>query len=255
MKNQFFAAILLTPAFFSAAALAQDDGDQTMFAYATYFVCTPDRESRADEIVSTSFKPHYDAAVEHGDIVSWSWLKHFIGGQWRRVLVIVASDIDAIIDSSGALGEIIEDRTPEAGRAFSAICSSHEDYIWRVEGDLGYAPVSESRGAAGFSSYMECDMSREERADELVREVFGPLHTRHIGDDGLTTWNWIAHHTGGPARRALILGASDHKTLMRTRDKIVAELGGRRYERAMRELNEICHTHHDYLWDILFQTP
>ena len=255
MKKLFVAAVLLVPAVFCATAMAQADAARPLFAYATYFICTPDGESRADEIINTSFKPHYDAAVEHGDIASWSWLQHFIGGKWRRVLVIIAPNIDAIIDSSGALGEIIEDQTPEAGRAFSAICSSHEDYIWQTMPDLGSAPPTESRGTAGFSSYMVCDMGREERADELVREVFGPVYDRHVGEAGLTSWNWIAHHTGGPFRRALILGAGDHKSLMRARDSIVAALGERRFERAMREMNDICHSHHDYLWDVRIQTP
>lgn len=255
MKKQFLVAVLLTPAWFCGTAMAQDDGSRSAYAYATYFICSPDGESRADEIINTSFKPHYDAAVEHGDILSWSWLQHYVGGEWRRVLLIVASDMDSILDASGALGEIIEDRTPEAGRAFSAICSSHEDYIWRTLEGLGSASPAEARGNVGFSVYMQCDMSREERADELVREVLGPVYDRHLGESGLTSWNWSAHHVGGHWRRILVLGAADHKTMMRTRDAIIADLDNRRYERALREMNEICHTHRDYMWDILFQTP
>ena len=88
-------------------ALAQDEDAQTLYAYATYFVCSPDGESRADEIITSTFKPNYDAAVEHGDISSWSWMQHFVGGYWRRVLVITARDMDSLLDASGALGEII----------------------------------------------------------------------------------------------------------------------------------------------------
>jgi hypothetical protein len=36
-------------------------------------------ESRADEIIKSSFEPHYDAAVEQGDIQSWSRLQHHVG--------------------------------------------------------------------------------------------------------------------------------------------------------------------------------
>ena len=255
MKKLFFAAVLLTPAWFCSTAMAQDNGNQSAFAYATYFICSPDGESRADEIITTSFKPHYDAAVEHGDILSWSWLQHYVGGEWRRVLLIVAANMDSILDASGALGEIIEDRTPEAGRAFSAICSSHVDYIWRTMPELSSGPPATRRGNAGFSVYMQCDMSREERADELVREVFAPVYNRHTGEGMLTSWSWSKHHVGGQWRRILVLGSEDHKQLMRTRDTIVDELADRRYDRARREMNEICHTHQDYLWDILVQTP
>ena len=102
---------------------------------------------------------------------------------------------------------------------------------------------------------MQCDMNREERADELVRKVFAPIYNKHVGDGELTSWNWLQHHVGGKWRRILTMGAADHKTLMRTRAAIFAEFDDRRVERAANELNEICDTHQDYLWDILRQTP
>ena len=255
MIRKIFTGILSAFVLLPGIAVAQENESQTAFAYATYFVCSPDRESRADEIINTSFKPHYDAAVEHGDILSWSWLQHFVGGNWRRVLVIIAADMDSLIDASGALGEIISDTTPEAGRAFSGICSSHEDYIWQNVEGVGSGAVTQERGDAGFSVYMQCDMSREERADELVREVFGPIYDRHVGEGELTGWNWLEHNVGGKWRRILIMDAADHKTLMKARAAIIEEFGDRKVERAFEEMNRICHTHQDYMWDILVQTP
>ena len=235
--------------------LAQDDGEQTQYAYATYFVCAPDSESRADEIINSSFKPHYDAAVEHGDILSWSWMQHYVGGTWRRVLLIVAADIDSILDASGALGEIISDQTPEAGRAFSAICSSHQDYIWEsVPGASSSAAISE-RGVAGFTTYLKCNIRREERADEIVRKTLAPIYDTHVKDGELTSWAWLKHNVGGEYRRILALGAEDHKAMMRARAAILADFADRRVERAVNEMKEICFTHEDYMWDILIQTP
>ena len=246
-----FSVLLLLP----VAAQADQHEWQPSYAYATYFICSPDRESRVDEIVESSFKPHYDAAVEHGDILSWSWMQHYVGGTWRRVLVLIASDMDMLLDASGALGEIVSDQTPEAGRAFSEICYSHEDYIWETIEGVGSGEITDQRGFAGFSLYLQCDMNREERVDELVREVIGPVYDRHMGEDGLTTWNYLKHNVGGKWRRIVTMGAPDHKTLMRTRAKIIEELGAGRTERAMREVNTICHTHQDYLWDTVIQTP
>lgn len=71
-----------------------------------------------------------------------------MGGNWRRVLVIIAADMDALLDASGALGEIISDKTPEAGLAFSAICSSLEDYIWQTVDGVGSGAVTDRRGDA-----------------------------------------------------------------------------------------------------------
>ena len=240
---------------FAGVAQAQDDGNDTLYAYATYFVCSPDGESRADEIIISSFKPNYDAAVEHGDISSWSWMQHYVGGSWRRVLVVTANNMDSLLDASGALGEIIEDQTPEAGRAFSAICASHEDYIWETVPGVSTGATAGSRGDVGFTIYLECDMNEEDRADELVRDVFGPIYDRYVNNGSLATWNWLAHNVGGNYRRILTMTASDHKTMMKTREAILSEFDDRRVERAANEFNEICHRHQDYMWDILVQSP
>jgi hypothetical protein len=245
-----FAAVL-----FTTHALAQDEGNQTLYAYATYFVCSPDGESRADEIINSTFKPNYDAAVEHGDISSWSWMQHFVGGNWRRVLVITAKDMDSLLDASGALGEIIQDQTPEAGRAFSGICSSHEDYIWESVDGVSTGTTAGDRGKVGFTMYFECDLNSEDRADELMRDVIGPIYDKHIREGGLSTWNWLAHNVGGDYRRILTMTSSDHKTLMKTRAAIIEEFDTRRTERALKEMNDICYKHRDYMWDILLQTP
>ena len=248
-------AILVAASVLADHAIAQEQEEPTLYAYATYFVCTPDGESRADEIITSSFKPNYDAAVEHGDISSWSWMQHFVGGYWRRVLVITAENMDSLLDSSGALGEIIEDQTPEAGRAFSAICSSHEDYIWQTVKGVSTDATAGARGDVGFTVYFECDLNEEDRADELVREVFAPIYNGQVRENGLTTWNWLAHNVGGDFRRILTMTSSDHKTLMRTRAAILEQMDGRRIERAVEEFNDICPRHTDYMWDILIQTP
>ncbi len=240
-----------------AAGIAhtQEADSEKLYAYATYFVWAPDGESRADEIINSTFRPNYDAAVEHGDISSWSWLQHFVGGFWRRVLVITAADMDSLLDASGALGEVIEDQTPEAGRAFSGICASHEDYIWESVPGVSTGATAGSRGEVGFTAYFQCDLNKEDRADELVRDVFGPIYDRYISDAGLMTWNWLAHNVGGDYRRILTMTAADHKTMMKTRAAILAEFDDRRVERAVKELNDICPAHDDYMWNILIQSP
>jgi len=235
----------------AGAAVAQD----AQYAYATYFMCSPDGESRADEIMNSSYKPHYDAAVEHGDIQSWTWMQHFAGGEWRRVLVIIANDVESMLDASGALGEIISERTPEAGRAFSAICSSHVDYVWQTIEGVGSSSASDARGDVGFTVYMQCDMNREEEADTLMRETIGPVFDKHTGEGELTSWGWLRQYVGGKYRRILTMGSTDHKTLMAARDAIHADFDGRKVARAVEDINEICHTHQDYMWDILIRVP
>lgn len=255
MKKIIMATFLLPLAILAGNSDAQESGGQNLFAYATYFECSPDAESRADEIISSSYKPHYDAAVEQGDIQSWSWMQHFVGGNWRRVLVIVTNNMESLLDASGALGEIISDQTPEAGRAFSGICSSHEDYIWQTVAGVGATAITANRGAAGFTVYMHCDLDREERADELFADVIGPVFDKHVAEGELTSWNWMKQYVGGKYRRILMMGASDHKTLLSARAAVHADLKDRREKRAVEEVNQICGEQQDYMWDILAQTP
>ena len=236
---------------------AQNAPPSIAYVYVSYFECDPAGEARADEIIARNFKPHYDAAVQGGNLVSWSWLSHFVGGEWRRAHVIAATNMDDLMDASGALGEIIEETTPEAGRTFTEVCSRHVDYIWETVPGVGSGSgiVGGRRGQAGFSMYFGCELAREDRADELVAEVFAPIYNRQVESGGLVSWAWLKHNVGGTWRRLLTMTGVDHKTVARARAAVLTEMAGRRTERAFREFNTICGTHEDYLWDIKFETP
>ena len=236
-------------------ALAQNDEATTGYAYVTYFKCDAGREFRADEIIERSFKPHYDAAVEAGEIVQWSWLSHFVGGEWRRALVLSTTNMDDLLAAAGALGEAIQESTPEAGRVFTEVCPEHEDYIWETVDGVGGTPVGDVRGSAGFSMYFDCDLNREDRADEIMRETLGPVYDARVANGDLTSWIWLAHNVGGEWRRILSLTASDHNTMMRTRAAILADVSEGRASRALEQLNDVCPDHEDYMWDIQIESP
>lgn len=236
-------------------ALAQDDAEQAAYVYATYFICDPAGEARADEIIARNFKPHYDTAVEAGNLLSWGWLAHFVGGDWRRALILSASSMDDLLDASGALGEIIEETTPEAGRAFTEVCSTHVDYIWETVPGGASADLGEERGEAGFSTYFSCDGAREDEADQLVTETFAPIYNKYVASGELDSWIWLKHNVGGDRRRILSLTGASHKDLSRVRIKIAGDLAARRTDRARREFLSICQTHEDYMWDIQIETP
>lgn len=236
------------------AGLTQEQPDRA-FAYVTYFKCDAALEFRADEIVERNYKPHYDAAVEAGEILSWSWLTHYVGGEWRRVLLLTTADIETLIASAGALGEAILQTTPQSGRDFTEVCSQHVDYIWETTPGVGGTAAGTERGAVGFSTYFRCDVNREDEADELVRTTFAPLYNRYVENGGLTTWNWLRHNVGGQWRRLLSLTASDHATMLKTREAILADMQDRRLARRFEEFNEICPIHEDYMWDIRIENP
>ena len=66
--------------FFAATAIAQDDDEPQMFSYATYFYCSANGQSRADEIIERGV-PLMDEFVDKGVINAWGWLAHHTGGQ------------------------------------------------------------------------------------------------------------------------------------------------------------------------------
>ena len=237
------------------AVLAQENGTNAVYAYVTYFECDAGREYRADEIIERSFKPHYDAAVKSGEILQWSWLSHFIGGKWRRALVITTGSMDNLLASAGALGEAIEESTPEAGRVFTEICPVHEDYIWETVPGVAASTPGQDRGQAGFSVYMDCDVNREARVDQIMGETIGPLYKAQMAAGNLVSWSWLSHNVGGKWRRLLSLTATDHNTLMHARAAVIDELSSGRAQRAFNQVNEICPDHQDYMWDVRFETP
>ena len=133
MIRKIIAGFLSTLVFVSGMVAGQENESQSAFAYATYFVCSPDAESRADEIINSSFKPHYDAAVEQGDILSWNWLQHNVGGKWRRILTLGAADHKTMMRARAAIFDEFDDRKVErAAEEMNRICHTHQDYMWDI---------------------------------------------------------------------------------------------------------------------------
>ena len=138
---------------------------------------------------------------------------------------------------------------------FTEICPVHEDYIWESVPGVTTSTPGEARGKVGFSVYMDCEMNREERVDQIMKETIGPLYDAHMADGNLVSWNWLSHSVGGEWRRLLILAASDHNSIMRTRTAVFQELSNGRAQRAFNQMNEICPDHEDYMWALQFEAP
>ena len=237
------------------SALAQDDDDAVGYVYVTYLICNSADLGVADEIAKHIYAPIYDAAVEAGDISAWGWLAHHTGGTWRRGLYYAAPSMDALLDAGDSTGEKMDEMAPAAGRIFAESCPSHEDYIWQTVPGSGGSTLSGERGSAGFSVYYECDMSKEERADEIVEKYFGPIYQKQVDAGNLTSWGWLQHNVGGEYRRLLTTTAADHKTMLKTRDAMIEEFTSGKNERLSKEFDNICDSHRDYMWDLQIETP
>lgn len=102
------------------------------FGFSTYLHCNEATESKADEIVKTVFAPIFDAEVASGSLVSWGYMEHWVGGEYRRLLTMTAKDLATLMKGRDRSVNALLAKTQEAA-AFFASCTSHSDYIWEIK--------------------------------------------------------------------------------------------------------------------------
>lgn len=228
-----------------AGAVADEHERPQPYIYATYMNCDLTGQERADEIVEKYLKKVYADAVAAGTINSWGWLAHHTGGKWRRLNYYTAPTIEALLEAGDALAE----KTDEIRQSeeLAEICGSHDDYIWRSNAGSGGAVATVERGKVGMSVYHVCDMTKESRADAIVKHAIGPVFDDHTGKGKLTSWGWSTHVVGGKYRRLSTMTAGDWPTLFKMRNAIFDALDG---NELADEFSEICGSHTDYMWDI-----
>lgn len=235
------------------SAMAQEEEGEAStsnFITATYYYCDQGEEENADKVVAEKYKPIYDAAVEADIINAWGWMAHRAGGKWRRVHYFSAAGIDAAFSAADHLYSATAEAVGDDS-SFLDACPSHVDYIWESENIGGRG---EERGGFGMSTYFICDTPREERADEVVQEVFTPVYDGLVEKGSLSSWGWIKHYIGGKYRRALTTTADSHLANLQARDAAIDVVYAEGNEGGA-EFGEICSSHSDYLWEIQMETP
>lgn len=100
--------------------------------FSVYHVCDINREERADEIVAEHLAPVLNKMVEEGALTSWGWSSHVVGGKFRKLQTMTASDHKSLIAARSAAIETIYGEDDEAGAEFSEICGPHVDYMWNI---------------------------------------------------------------------------------------------------------------------------
>ncbi len=254
MKTQLAIAVGLGVLLCPYAASAQDE-EPSPVVIGTYFYCDQSREAAADVLVEEVFGPLFDGHVEAGHLTAWGWLGHHVGGQWRRVLYLVASSVDGLLDTRDLIIEEFAADQADAFNELTAICPSHDDYIWTsVASSQAPSEAAVARPPAGFSTYYQCDISREARADTLIMEAIGPILDRHVGEGGFNSWGWYSHLVGGEWRRLAVFDGADHKTVFNTLGTVRTEVAAEQPDAAT-EFGEICNAHQDYMWNILISHP
>ena len=101
-------------------------------SFSVYYICDESRESRADELMSDTLSAVYEKHRKAGNLTSWGWYQHWIGGKYRRLATITAEDTAALVKARDAIiGELLEEHS-DAMDEFTQICSSHQDYVWDI---------------------------------------------------------------------------------------------------------------------------
>jgi hypothetical protein len=224
------------------------------FVHGTYYECEMTGQPRADELVENVFASVIDEQVSAGLISSWGWLSHYNGGFWRRVLYMVGSDLMAVDDARNNLIDAMQNQYSSASREFNTICGRHEDYIWtRVAGSDPAESLGADRPAAGMSIYLECDMSHRTRLNELV-EIFADTHNEMVDSGTMNSWSWMEHLVGGKYTNLLLFDGASHKANLNAMMALTEALE-ERHGAEFNELQRLCRSHQDYMWDIKISGP
>lgn len=227
---------------------AAPDKEPTMFVYATYFSCYPDAEKAVDKLVKDKYAPIYDAAVKDGVFNSWGWMAHHTGGKWRRILHFAAPTVEDVFKGQAELNKRMEKAFGDGPDAMSGGCKSHVDYLWQTVAGSNVDKDKPVRGDAAMSVYSVCDITKEERADEIVKKHFAPVYDSFVKPGRLTSWGYLTHVIGGKYRKLSTMTAANHSDLLQARAEILDKLFYQGDSKVGQEYSEICGSHQDYLW-------
>jgi hypothetical protein len=237
----------------AGAAVAQQA--PTAYVMSAYYRCNQETEAKADTVMMKSLAAIYDRHMAAGEITSWAWLAHSIGGNWRRVGYFMAPTRDQLLDARAKIvAEVgaLSQKTP--GQNLASYCPSHDDYIWAMmfSSEPGASPGP--RQPVGVSTYYECDMGREARADQIFETVLAPIYNKHMQAGHLASWGWARHDIGGRARRLGTLQAADAKSALNAWDMVFQE-ASQTAPLAFQEFLSICPAHNDYVWNTVIAKP
>ena len=249
MKRKNLAALIPGLLLIMGVAVAQDDEAPERYTYATYHYCDTSNEGIADEFVKEKETPVMDKLVDDGVFLSWGWLRHHTGGQWRRIRYFQTSSLNDALAGLDKMGEAFEAAYgDDDSEGIGVSCKRHDDYVWQAKAGT----IGTERGTAGLSVYFNCKITDESRADEIVAEHFAPIYDKLVEEGKITSWGWQSHVLGGWFRRLFTMTGKDYGTLMDARGEALAAQYGEGNE-AGQEFAKICSGHHDYLWDIVHE--
>jgi len=216
---------------------------------ATYYRCVQGDAARADTIFKENVAPYFNAEKTAGRITGYGWLKHWSGGEWRRLFYFSGKDPDKLLDS--CIGLIKMAQSPEHAKAmdeFDRICSSHDDYTWRSKAGSENVGPGRERSPFVMSTYYVCN-ANEPEADFIVETFLAPILNQRVKDHKIDGWVWNEHLMGGKYRRQLVVDGANPKALLQHWASLQDDEQKANPDMVHR-FTEICDSHSDYIWEV-----
>jgi hypothetical protein len=246
MKVERVCSVAFAVALIAGAASAQE---VTTYVLGTYYRCNQATEDQADAIYKETVAPLVKKQIDAGHLVASGWGRHWLGGEWRRLEYVMGTDLGTMVDARQAVITELMGAQKKAGDDFSAVCPSHDDYIWStVASSQSPDAAGRARAKVAFSTYFVCD-SREKEADAIVKTAFAPVLNAQAKEGKISSWSWLEHFAGGKYRRLLVIDGADHKSLLNYWNAFDKALFDAQPELAQRFF-DICDSHTDYIWDV-----
>ncbi len=98
-----------------------------------------------------------------------------------------------------------------------------------------------------YGTYFVCDVTQQERADEIYMALDQPLYDAAVADGNITGYGLYAHHTGGKWRRLMFSTAPSMQALLNAQKKI-GDQAVAKNKKLGDEFGKICDSHDDYIW-------
>lgn len=98
-----------------------------------------------------------------------------------------------------------------------------------------------------YGTYHVCDVTRQERADEIYMALDQPLYAAAVADGSITGYGLYAHQTGGKWRRLTFSTAPTIEALLDAQKKI-GDQAEAKNKKLGEEFGKICNSHDDYIW-------
>jgi hypothetical protein len=98
-----------------------------------------------------------------------------------------------------------------------------------------------------YATYFVCDVTQQDRADEIVKQLDKPIYDAAVDDGTISAWGWMAHHTGGKWRRVQYHRAATMEALLAAQKKIGDQMEAKD-KKLDTEAGKICNSHDDYIW-------